>query len=547
MADKPQTRWCAIYTRKSSEEGLEQDFNSLDAQREAGEAYIKSQAHEGWRLYDGHYDDGGISGGTLDRPALQRLLTAIQAGKVQIVVVYKVDRLSRSLSDFAKLVDVFEKHGVSFVSVTQQFNTTTSMGRLMLNVLLSFAQFEREVTGERIRDKFLASRKKGMWMGGTPPLGYDIKDRKLLINAAEATLVREIFTSYAQRGCVRTLKGELDATGRRTKNFMSSTGRVSGGKFFSRGHLYHILKNRIYIGDSVHKGVPYPGEHQAIVDQALWERVQLRLSTNRNGTREGAAQPNGLLLKGILFDDAGNRMTPVFGKKGDRRYHYYVSQAVIQDRPDESGSVRRLPAHELDKVVSVGVLAKLSDHPATRRFAKRLLTSSQTEQLAALRSVIRRATITHETVRISFDLEQLFPNELTKNEEILPSPADVSELATMDIRYSARPTPRGLRIQTGSVQSPGEPSNALIKALARGHAWKQQLLAGEAQSFDDLAQKAGVTRRYVSRILRFSFLAPDLVEAIFNGHNDPSLTTQLFRKPVPHGWKTQRELIRLIT
>lgn len=294
--DKP-IRFCAVYTRKSSDEGLEQDFNSLDAQREAGEAFIKSQEHEGWRLVPEHYDDGGISGGTLDRPALQALLTDIRAGKVHIIVVYKVDRLSRSLSDFAKLVDIFEKHEVSFVSVTQQFNTTTSMGRLMLNVLLSFAQFEREVTGERIRDKIAASRKKGIWMGGHPPLGYDFSERKLHINEAEATVVRHIFSRYAALKSVRNLQAELQRDGYRTKQRTSSSGTRFGGVPFSRGHLYKILSNRIYIGEAVHKGTAYPGEHDAIIDQQLWDSVNSVLSGNRHEHRTDAHVDSPALLK----------------------------------------------------------------------------------------------------------------------------------------------------------------------------------------------------------------------------------------------------------
>jgi site-specific DNA recombinase len=260
---------CAIYTRKSSEHGLEQDFNSLDAQREAAEAYIKSQAHEGWRGLKAHYDDGGLSGGTLERRGLQSLLTDIRARKIDVVVVYKVDRLTRSLADFAKLVELFEAHGVSFVAVTQQFNTTTSMGRLTLNVLLSFAQFEREVAGERIRDKFAASRRKGMWMGGTIPLGYDIKDRKLVVNEEEAARVRLIFRQYLAVGCITKLRADLEQRGVRTKQRVLTSGAVQGGCSFGRGALYHLLQNRIYRGEVVHKGVVYPGKHKAIVDEEL--------------------------------------------------------------------------------------------------------------------------------------------------------------------------------------------------------------------------------------------------------------------------------------
>src|SRR5215831_4622027 len=302
---------CAIYTRKSSEHGLEQDFNSLDAQRDAAEAYIKSQAHEGWKLIRTHYNDGGLSGGTLQRPALQSLLSDVRTHKIDVVVVYKVDRLTRSLADFAKLVELFEAHGVSFVAVTQQFNTTTSMGRLTLNVLLSFAQFERELAGERIRDKFAASRRKGMWMGGTVPLGYDVKDRKLVINSEEADRVRLIFQRYLALGCVSRLRADLEQRGVRSKQRILTSGRVLGGGSFGRGALYHLLRNRLYRGEVVHNGIPYPGEHEAIVKEELWNAVQARLAGNRTRRRQARIE-SGAPLGGLLFDDRGNRMSPTY-------------------------------------------------------------------------------------------------------------------------------------------------------------------------------------------------------------------------------------------
>src|SRR5499433_3363480 len=285
---------CAVYTRKSSEEGLEQEFNSLQAQREACEAFINSQVHEGWGCLRAGYDDGGFSGATVDRPALQRLLADITAGRVDIVVVYKIDRLTRSLADFAKIVEILDARSASFVSVTQQFNTTTSMGRLTLNVLLSFAQFEREVIGERIRDKIAASKKKGMWMGGVPPLGYRVQDRKLVIIDSEAEIVRSIFCRYAELGSVRLLKAELDAQGRKSKSWTSATGRLIGGKPFSRGALYLMLRNRIYRGEIVHKGQSHPGEHTPVIDQPIWDTVQEQLAGNAAERTSGnhTAQPS---------------------------------------------------------------------------------------------------------------------------------------------------------------------------------------------------------------------------------------------------------------
>ena len=314
---------CAIYTRKSSEEGLEQDFNSLDAQREACEAFIQSQKHEGWQCLPAGYDDGGISGATMARPALQRLLADIQAGRVDVVVVYKVDRLTRSLADFAKMVEIFDAKNISFVSVTQQFNTTTSMGRLTLNVLLSFAQFEREVTGERIRDKIAASKKKGMWMGGNPPLGYDVKDRSLVVNEAEAEIVRYIFRRYAELGSVRELKADLDARGIIGKVRHSASGRRFGGKPFSRGALYKMLQNRVYRGEIVHHGRAYPGKHTSIVDPELWATVAAALEKNRVERSTGQRSRHPSLLMGLLYDAAGNRLSPTHAvKAGNRRYRY---------------------------------------------------------------------------------------------------------------------------------------------------------------------------------------------------------------------------------
>ena len=344
---------CAIYTRKSSEDGLEQEFNSLDAQREACEAYLRSQKHEGWHVLAALYDDPGFSGGNMERPALKRLLADIGARKVDVVVVYKVDRLTRSLADFAKIVEVFDANAVSFVSITQAFNTTTSMGRLTLNVLLSFAQFEREVTGERIRDKITASKKKGLWMGGQPSLGYDVKDRKLIVNDAEAETVRAIFRRYLELGSVRALKTVLEAEGVVSKRRTAADGSAYGGQSFSRGALYQMLQNRVYRGEIVHKGSAYPGEHTPIVDEELWRQVQKKLEANgveRRGARDEAKLA--YLLPGVLFDDAGQRMTPTHAIKKGVRYRYYVSRRLITDvrsgDKHEAGAGQRLPATELE-------------------------------------------------------------------------------------------------------------------------------------------------------------------------------------------------------
>ena len=331
---------CAVYTRKSSEEGLDMAFNSLDAQREACEAYIKSQKAEGWVLVPDRYDDGGFSGGTLERPALKRLLADIEAGRIDTIVTYKIDRLSRSLMDFAKLVEVFDRHNVTFVSVTQAFNTTTSMGRLTLNILLSFAQFEREVIGERIRDKFSASRARGMWMGGHPPLGYDVKDRKLVVNESEAATVRMIFERFARQGSATTLARALAGEAVTSKR----------GKPIDKGFLYKLLNNRVYIGEAVHKGVAHPGEHEAIVDRALWDKVHAILA--RNG-RQRAANTRAqvpALLKGLLFGPTGHAMSPTHTRRRGRLYRYYISQAILKQGPGAC-PVGRVGAAEIEAAV----------------------------------------------------------------------------------------------------------------------------------------------------------------------------------------------------
>ena len=342
MSDAPRRIRCAIYTRKSSEEGLEQEFNSLDAQREACEAYIASQRAEGWRAMREGYDDGGYSGGNLDRPGLKNLLEDIRDGLVDVIVVYKIDRLSRSLMDFAKLVEVFDEHKVTFVSVTQSFNTTTSMGRLTLNVLLSFAQFEREVTGERIRDKIAASRAKGMWMGGFVPWGYDAIDRKLVINEAEAVQIRYIFERFVELGSATRLTRELVRRGITNKR----------GRPIDKGFLYKLFRNRVYLGEAVHKGTSYPGEHQAIIDQPLWDKVHsiLKISPRTRANNTRAQTP--AMLKGLIFTDTGVAMTPTHTRKGERLYRYYVSMDAVHNRIGENGALpRRLNAGMVESVV----------------------------------------------------------------------------------------------------------------------------------------------------------------------------------------------------
>ena len=341
MATMPRRSRCAIYTRKSSEEGLDMEFNSLDAQREACEAYVTSQKAEGWVALRDHYDDGGFSGGTLDRPALKQLISDIEAGLIDVIVVYKIDRLSRSLMDFARLVEVFDRNNVTFVSVTQAFNTTTSMGRLTLNILLSFAQFEREVIGERIRDKFAASRKRGIWMGGFVPMGYDVKDRKLVVNEAEAATVRMIFDRFAALGSASILARALQAEDVRNKR----------GKRIDKGFIYKLFGSRIYLGEAVHKGTSYPGEHDAIISQDLWDRVHSILKQSPRDRRAKNRNSSEALLKGLIFTDTGTAMTPTYTRKGERLYHYYTSMDLIRNRETGGAGPMRLAAAMVDGAV----------------------------------------------------------------------------------------------------------------------------------------------------------------------------------------------------
>jgi DNA invertase Pin-like site-specific DNA recombinase len=369
--DKPRKR-CAVYTRKSTEEGLEQEFNSIDAQRDAGQAYIVSQRAEGWIPVADDYDDPAFSGGNMDRPALKRLLANIEAGKIDIVVVYKIDRLTRSLTDFSRMVEVFERQGVSFVAVTQQINSATPMGRLMLNVLLSFAQFEREVTGERIRDKIAASKKKGLWMGGRPPLGYDVVQRKLVVNADEAELVRHIFLEFVNiRSCTR-MAALLNAAGHTTKAWTTQDGKVNAGGPFDKKLLYALLRNRLYLGELSHQGQWYPGQHEPLVDQALWDQVQGVFQEDGTRRAVGTRQREkcDALLRGLLFDHEGNRLYPTYTRKQGKQYRYYLSQGTL--RFGAAVSAVRLPAEPIEAATVAQIKTVLSSPEAVAAVCREL-------------------------------------------------------------------------------------------------------------------------------------------------------------------------------
>ncbi len=568
-ADRPKHLRCAIYTRKSSEEGLEQAFNSLDAQREAGEAYIKSQASEGWQPVRTRYDDGGVSGGTLDRPALQQLLADIRVRKIDNVVVYKVDRLTRSLADFAKIVEVFDAHGVSFVSVTQQFNTTTSMGRLTLNMLLSFAQFEREVTGERIRDKIAASKKKGMWMGGFVPLGYDAQDRTLVINEAEAETVRTIFRLYLEHGNVRRVKKEADRMGLKTKIRPTDDGQMRGGRSLSRGHIYKLLNNPLYMGRIAHKGATYEGQHAPIIDAETCDAVLSKLAGHAQGWRSGARTKG---LAGLLHDERGNRLSPSHAVKKDVRYRYYVSQAVLQHQEGDSGSVTRIPAREIEELVGLEVCALLKDPArvfdevgdsiaprdrhqvmvAARKLAGRWPQMSASERRAFLLHVVAGVTMSEEEVRIVLRRGQLRRGLLGESPSLRTASADGARDKTSAGDELVIRVPARLKLCSGEMRlviPPGHaqalwprPNSTLIKALTRAHRWKHKLFSGEAPSIRAISNAAGLTERYVGRLLRLAFLAPDIVEAVLDGHQSAELELGRLIKGIPLAWDDQRRM-----
>ncbi len=528
---------CAIYTRKSTEEGLEQAFNSLDAQRDACAAYVMSQQHEGWTLLPDHYDDGGISGGTIDRPAMQRLLADVREGKVDVIVVYKVDRLTRRLIDFAKIVEVLDEAGASFVSMTQAFNTTNSMGRLTLNVLLSFAQFEREVTGERIRDKIAASKRKGMWMGGPVPIGYDVIDRKLTINPEEAESVRLIFAQYLSSPSLDTLAEDLAKLGVRSKQRMTRDGRLFGGTPFRPGGLRHILGNRIYLGEVNHKGQTFPGEHEAIIDHALWEKVQARLSGVSKRPRTGTVSA----LAGRIFDAEGQRLYSTHGKRRAKQYRYYVSST----RDNRDGW--RLPAGDVEALVQQSLQQLLCD-PGRLDTELGSLGLSDTAiaraaQLApavgdsrALREVLQHldARIAIEPQALKIELDRTLLAEAMKvgtAEALIRDP--IVLVAPVSLKR------RGIELRLVYAAPDARPANRdphLIDLIRRGWAaWNK--LTTEPRSTNP------VERSHLVRLARLRFLAPDITMAIIEGRQPVELTARALLRcgELPIEWAEQRK------
>jgi DNA invertase Pin-like site-specific DNA recombinase len=525
-----------------------------------------SQKHEGWVALADRYDDGGFSGGTIERPALKKILKDVQSGEVDTVVVYKVDRLTRSLTDFAKIIEVFDSHKVSFVSVTQQFNTTSSMGRLTLNVLLSFAQFEREITGERIRDKIAASKKKGMWMGGNVPLGYDCVNRQLVVNQVEAATVRIIFRNYLRLGCVSKLRTFLHRKQILSKVRTSATGRRYGGASYSRGALYHLLRNRIYLGEIVHKNQHFSGQHQAIISSDLWNRVAAHLDTNDKGNRCKGSKSIQSLLAGKLFDPSGVRFTPTHSVKNGKRYRYYTSQCAIQHigrRP----AIARLPALELEEFVigQVHLLLKAPQKITTRLklgpeldiIAKRARTLTESwpriaisEQYGLVRKILTRVTLGDATVWTDINKENLLRSLLGHRGET-PSSSLKQKPNIIRLTGQFHTLRRGREIRVINPDRDSclrrRPVTSLVKAVARAHGWYERITSGKVGTVGQLAQEVGLTQRYVRKVLQFATLSPRVTEALLTGNQRPNLTLKEMLRGVPLRWQDQEKRFFLQT
>jgi len=523
---------CAVYTRKSTDEGLDQNFNSLDAQRESCEAFIKSQAHEGWKLVSTRYDDGGFSGGNLQRPALQKLLNDVAAGRVNVVVVYKVDRLTRSLADFSKIIEILDGANASFVAVTQHFNTTTSMGRLTLNVLLSFAQFEREVTGERIRDKIAASKRKGMWMGGVPPLGYDLRDRKLHVNEAEAKVVRQIYDCYLKTEDVAAVRDELRKKRIPSKKWTSSSGLRRGGVEFGRGALYRILRNRLYLGQIQHRDHIYQGEHQGILPVDIWDRVQGILDGKKRGGGGSNSDANHYTLRNILFDESGNSLRGTFTqKKKSRRYRYYVSAPMLGHGDKATSSLIRIPAQAIEQIIEDRVRTLLTI-PGQTPVERRDITSC-----------IQRCVVSRSQIRMTINVENrsVDMSRIQHDADTIERIGDqvtlivATKLGRNGIRH-AMTMPDGKSVLTAQ-----KPNQLLLRNLTQAHDWRRLLSEGKGHSVQSIAKANNCNQRYVRKLLQLAYLAPDIVEAILDGRQPETLQLKhLTDRALPLDWASQR-------
>lgn len=530
---------CAIYTRKSSEEGLEQDFNSLDAQREACESYIKSQQHEGWTLIDKQYNDGGFSGGNIERPALKELFKDIEDGKVDTVVVYKIDRLTRSLMDFSKIVEIFDKQSVTFVSITQQFNTTTSMGRLTLNILLSFAQFEREVTGERIRDKKAASKKKGMWVGGNIAIGYKVENKKLIPEPSGIKVVETIFEKYLELKSVPNLKSYLDDNEIKTRT----------GRYFSRGNLYKILSNKTYIGLVTHKNEDYKGEHDGIIDKEIFAKAQELIAQNSSAKKSLVNRKSASFLAGKLFDDKGNKMTPSHSNTRNKRYRYYLSQAVLQGTKQNAGTVYKIPANEIENLVKNELVAFLKDKNIIQAHISGLNVSRQKEILQSLsvfevkndfiREILEKVVLYSDRVEIIINKDEFLKNiaQIRSEQE-----GEFIEIVK-NIRISN--TSRGGVLVLGNGESRVPNINPfLVKIIAKSYYWNKLITEDKAKSSKDIQLLEGMNdNSYIRDIVRLRFLSPRIVESILKGRQPADLTVQKLLKVKTLDWREQEKVL----
>jgi site-specific DNA recombinase len=526
---------CAIYTRVSTEHGLDQEFNSLDAQYDAASAYIKSQAHAGWALIRSRYDDGGYSGGSTDRPDLQKLLEDIRARKIDVIVVYKVDRLTRSLADFAKLVELFDAQGVSFVSVTQQFNTTTSMGRLTLNVLLSFAQFEREVTSERIRDKIAASKRKGLWVGGPLPLGYEMKDGKIAVIEDEAERVRLIYRRYLELGGVNALVRDLRDKDIRTKIRLRSTGLSRGGIPFERGSLFYLLRNRFYIGEVKYKGEILPGEQPAIMERKLFDAVQQKL-TDQWSHRTHAKSKSDQLLTGLLYDDAGHRMIATHATKAGIRYRYYVSLPHLkgESKTVSVGSVSRIPATDIEDII----VKSVNEHLVAQHSQP---TSSRPH------GDDRGVLIAEQVVRIDVHKNWLIVRFKSADTE----EAESTDGQLLSIPWEKPPSrkSRQILIPLGVPRNEVRPTRIerrarLVNAIVRGRRWLDEIVSGSVTDVENIAARQKCSVRQVNMTISLAFLAPDLVKAAVEGRLPRGIGVERLRD-APAEWSRQFEALGL--
>lgn len=538
---------CAIYTRKSSEDGLEQEFNSLHAQREACAAYIASQKHEGWVLLPDQYDDGGLSGGSLERAALQTLLTDIRAGKIDQIVVYKIDRLTRSLADFAKIVDIFDAAGASFVSVTQSFNTATSMGRLTLNMLLSFAQFEREVTAERIRDKIAASKRRGLWMGGQVPMGYDPDGRTLKINECETETIRTLYALYEQHGTIREVKEQADALGLRTRRRLLSSGETRGGGAFDRGHIHHVLTNPIYAGRIRHRDRVHDGQHDPIIAPDRWDAVQLRLQGMASRIRLRKTPRRVSLLCGKLFDETGDRLTPSHSRtKKGTRLRYYVSHRLIARSGEKNLDGWRLPADQIEAQVSDLVrrhlaeptfacrICKTSDAAAIGQAQRKLTDLTSKPSSGDILTLVEHINIAPGQIRLKLDGPAIAL--------MLDIDAVALDSDPLKIEAPFRIRKRGVETKIILAEAYGNKDKVMIRNIALAHHWLERIKAGE--TFGDIARTDDISKRRVQHMIDLAFLAPDIIRDVLAGKQPLGFTSDWCKaRTLPSDWQDQRALL----